>query len=302
MAPTEVYTNHRIDAHADASARDGRIVWAPAKSLWYLTMFGGTVAGMFMVSAGALAVFFISTVVTLCLGHSLGMHRRLIHSSYECSPWLEYLLVYCGVLVGLAGPYGMIRTHDMRDWAQRQDVCHDYFSHRRPIFIDGFWQIHCDVALARPPDVNIEPRIAKDPVYRFLDRYWMAQQLLPAAVLFAIGGVSWVLWGICARVFVSITGHWLIGYFAHNKGDRHWHVEGAAVQGYNVRFMSLLTMGESWHNNHHAFPGSALLGIRPGEPDPGWWVLKALEFLGLVRGLRRPDDLAQRPELKSLPD
>ena len=52
------------------------------------------------------------------------------------------------------------------------------------------------------------------------------------------------------------------------------------MQGYNVPFAALLTMGESWHNNHHAFPGSARLGLRAGEWDPGWWVL--LGFIPLV--------------------
>ena len=70
-----------------------------------------------------------------------------------------------------------------------------------------------------------------------------------------------------------MTGHWLVGYFAHNRGPRSWHIEGAGVQGYNVPYCGLITMGEAWHNNHHAFPGSARLGLRDGETDPGWWVL-----------------------------
>lgn len=74
-------------------------------------------------------------------------------------------------------------------------------------------------------------------------------------------------------------------------------VRGAAVQGRNVRFTSLLTMGECWHNNHHAFPGSARLGLLPGEWDPGWWALLVLRRLGLVRNLRLPCDLAPRPEV-----
>jgi stearoyl-CoA desaturase (delta-9 desaturase) len=74
-------------------------------------------------------------------------------------------------------------------------------------------------------------------------------------------------------------------------------VHGAAVQGRNVRFTSLLTMGECWHNNHHAFPGSARLGLLPGEWDPGWWALCMLRRLGLVWSLRLPGDLAARPEV-----
>jgi stearoyl-CoA desaturase (delta-9 desaturase) len=69
------------------------------------------------------------------------------------------------------------------------------------------------------------------------------------------------------------------------------------VQGRNVRWTSLLTMGECWHNNHHAYPGSARLGLAPGEWDPGWWVLSALASIGLVWSIRLPEHLPARPEL-----
>jgi fatty-acid desaturase len=72
------------------------------------------------------------------------------------------------------------------------------------------------------------------------------------------------------------------------------------VQGHNVRFTSLLTMGESWHNNHHAYPGSARLGLHDGEWDPGWWVLLGLKKIGWASELRLPQDLPPRPELVPL--
>ena len=106
----------------------------------------------------------------------------------------------------------------------------------------------------------------------------------------ALGGL-----GHRARVAVSVTGHWLVGYFAHNRGPRSWHIEGAGVQGYNVPYCGLVTMGEAWHNNHHAFPGSARLGLATARADPGWWVLLALARLGLVWGLKTPDVLPHRP-------
>jgi fatty-acid desaturase len=282
---------------------DGKVVWAPAKSVWITAMWTiAIVGGYFTYSLEALSVFLIATAVTICGGHSLGMHRRLIHQSYECPLWLEYFLVHLGVLVGLAGPLGMVRTHDMRDWAQRQKNCHDYFAHRQPFLIDGLWQMHCDIVLSHPPHFCPEPRIANDRFYRFMEKTWMLQQLPWAILFWWWGGIAWVVWGICARVAVSVTGHWLIGYFAHNQGERHWHIEGASVQGYNVKFCGLITMGECWHNNHHAFPGSAKIGMQPGEHDPGWWVLAVLERMKLVWNLRLPADLPHRPELTGIND
>jgi fatty-acid desaturase len=295
------YANHRIDDSENCNPEKGSVVWSPVKSLWLSSMFLiALIGGVKTYSIEALIVFLSTSAITLCLGHSLGMHRLLIHKSYQCPKWLEYLLVHFGVLVGLAGPKGMMFTHDMRDWAQRQPSCHDYFSHKQPFFIDGLWQLHCDLILERPPKFAAEVEFNADKTYLWMEKYWLWQQLPWAILLFVIGGMPWVIWGICMRVVVSITGHWLIGYFAHNQGERDWHVKGAAVQGFNVKFVSLITMGESWHNNHHAFPGSALLGLEKGQMDPGWWVLRLLQKLGLVWNLKLPEDLGTRVELVAI--
>lgn len=285
MSETTRYSNPRIDRpDMVANAYYGQVVLDPVKLVWVGAMFlAGTVGSALTFSWSAVAVFVISTVVTLCLGHSLGMHRRFIHRSYECPRWMEYLFVHLGVLVGLAGPFGMLRTHDTRDWAQRQATCHDYFSHGQVWWRDLGWQLFCSPRLASPPTIAMEPEIANDRVYQWMEKTWMLQQLPCAVLFFWLGGWSWVFWGVCSRVSVSVFGHWLIGYFAHNQGTQRWHVSGAAVQGFNVRGCALLTMGESWHNNHHAFPRSARLGLHEGEWDPGWWVLKTLERVGLVK-------------------
>lgn len=279
----------------------GEVFWSLRKTLWISGMYlGGIIGVVWLFSWSSLVLFLLTTGVTILAGHSLGMHRRLIHNSFECPLWLEYLLVYLGVLVGMAGPFGMIRTHDMRDWAQRQRRCHDYFGHRRPFLQDWFWQLHCEVKLEYEPGFRPEPRIANYRVYRFLEQTWMWQQLPWALLLFCLGGISWVLWGVCLRVAVINTGHWLIGYFAHNRGQRDWHVEGASVQGYNIPFCGLITMGECWHNNHHAFPGSARLGLHANQFDPGWYALRALQRLGLVWNIRLPKNLPPRAELKAV--
>jgi fatty-acid desaturase len=126
-------------------------------------------------------------------------------------------------------------------------------------------------------------------------------QHLPWALAFWMwGGWGFVFWGVCARVSAGVFGHWMIGYLAHNHGAIVREVRGAAVQGRNVRMVSLLTMGECWHNNHHAFPGSARLGLAAGEWDPGWWVLSGPTRIGLVWGIRLPADLPARPEVRTV--
>ncbi|WP_363503375.1 acyl-CoA desaturase [Burkholderia sp. LMU1-1-1.1] len=292
---------HRVRAMDANSVVIGRVVYSPLKSLWLLGMASAAlIGGIVTFTPAAFALFLASTALVLLFGHSLGSHRKLIHDSFQCPKWLEYVLVYLGVQVGLAGPLGLLRQHELRDYAQRLPACHDYLRHGRSAWVDAWWQLHCELVLANPPRVHLEPRISEDKFYRFLERTWMLQQLPIAALLFGWGGWSFVFFGTCARVTAGVFGHWLIGYFAHNHGDMHYEVRGAAVQGRNIRLTSLLTMGECWHNNHHAFPGSARLGLKAGEWDPGWWVLSMMRCTGLAWNLRLPEDLPERQELIAL--
>jgi fatty-acid desaturase len=292
---------HRIRAAAPSDVVRGRVAWSPLKSFWFTGMaLGAVIGGLANFTWSAFGIFLGSTAFVLLFGHSLGSHRKLIHGSFQTPQWLEYALVYSGVQVGLAGPLGLLRQHELRDYAQRLPDCHDYLRHGSSFWHDAWWQLHCELRLEREPAIHIEPRIAGDSFYGLLERTWMLQQLPPALLLFALGGWGFVFWGTCARVTACVFGHWLIGYFAHNHGGMHHVVDGAAVQGRNIPLTSLLTMGESWHNNHHAVPGSARLGLYAGEWDPGWWMLLVLRKVGLVWDIRLPRDLAVRPELRAM--
>jgi fatty-acid desaturase len=293
---------HRVRHRDVRQVCDGDVVFSRVKGPWFIVMAGtAVIGGAATFSPGALALYVGSTAIVLLFGHSLGSHRKLIHDSFRCPRWLEYVLVYLGVQVGLAGPLGLMRQHELRDYAQRLSTCHDYLRHGRSFWRDAWWQLVCELRLRDEPRLVIESRIADDRFYRFLERTWMWQHLPWALLFYAWGGWGFVFWGVCARVATGVFGHWVIGWFAHNRGEMHAVVTGAAVQGRNVRFTSLLTMGECWHNNHHAYPGSARLGLHAGEWDPGWWALRTFEWLGLASHLRLPEDLAPRPELIAAP-
>lgn len=281
-----------------ADASSGHVVWAPAKSLWN----GGLLLGSILfapvtASLTSVCVFAALTYITLLLGHSVGMHRRLIHQSFDCPKWLERVLVYLGVVVGMAGPIGILKIHDIRDWAQREPACHDFFAHRRPLWLDALWQLTCRFEFDQPPAFIVEPEVSADPWYRWLERTWMLQQVPIAALLFAFGGWAWVVWGVFVRVSVSVTGHWVVTYLTHNPGPGSWRVPDAGVQASNLAGYGLITMGECWHNNHHAFPESARMGLNQSEPDPGWWVIAALQRMGLITRVGLPRDETMREDL-----
>lgn len=290
--------NHRARAQDLDSVLVGEVKYSPIKSLWVIGMLiGAVIGGLANITWGALTLFLGTTATVLLFGHSLGSHRKLIHHSYQCPKWLEHILVYLGVQVGLAGPLGLLRQHELRDYAQRFPDCHAYLRHGRSGWIDAWWQLNCELRLTNPPEIQIEPHINEDRFYQFLERTWMAQQLPIALLFYFWGGWAFVFWGVCARVTAGVLGHWMIGYLAHNHGAMQYEIHGAAVQGRNINFTSLLTMGECWHNNHHAYPGSARLGLLPGEWDPGWWVLILLHRAGLVWDLKLPNDLPNRADL-----
>lgn len=280
---------------------EGTVTWAPVKSLWWSFHLVMTlVAIIFYFSWSALIVSGLLTVMTLCLGHTVGLHRLLIHRSFSTFRWLEYILVHLGTLVGMGGPFEMLRMHDIRDWSQRHPKCHPFFIHKSSIWKDAFWNLHCQIKLDHPPEFTIESEIRNSRIYRFMQSTWMLQQLPLALLLFATGGPGWVLWGISVRIVVSLFGHWCVGYFAHNVGEREYHLEGHSVQGYNLQHLGMLTMGECWHNNHHAFPDSARLGHHSQQHDPGWWALTMLEKIGLVWDLKTHDQMQVRSEVSNL--
>jgi fatty-acid desaturase len=75
-------------------------------------------------------------------------------------------------------------------------------------------------AFERPPPFTVEPEVSEDPWYRWLERMWMLQQVPIAAALFAVGGWTWVVWGVFVRVSVSVSGHWVVNYLTHKPGPR----------------------------------------------------------------------------------
>jgi len=286
---------------ADPAA--GSVVWDAPRSIWNMSfLFGAIILAPFFFTWGAFATFLALSAVTLCAGHSVGFHRRLIHRSFECPKWLERSMVYLGVLVGMGGPIWTIGLHDSRDWAQREESCHWFLRHGKPLWIEGFYYLNFKLILDRPPGFNPGQEIAGDPFYRFLQNTWMLHQIPLAIILFAVGGWPWVVWGVIVRVAACTTMHWFISYFAHSQGPQDWHLDGAALQAHNVPILAIPTMGESWHCNHHAFPRSASHGLYPGQIDLGFQFILLLERMGLAWDIKLPANLPPRPGVTPLTD
>jgi len=276
----------------DANPSVGEVVFDPVKTLWTGGMMALCLCLIPLFTNWSAVILGLSlTYVTLLLGHSVGMHRMMIHKSFKAVPLLRYILLYIGALVGIGGPSQVIRIHDTRDWAQRAPNCHDFFSHNRGFFRDLTWQLFYKFNFKNPPTLQIEGEISNDPFLKHIDKYWSWHQLGLAGFLFVWGGWPFVVWGIFVR--------------CHNPGPGRWDVATAGVQASNLKLHATLggfiTHGECWHNNHHAFPESAQIGLERGQLDPAWILILALNKLGLVYDISRPrrniEDLSLRAPL-----
>ncbi len=239
----------------------------------------------------SLGVMALLWYITGALGISLCYHRILTHRSLKVPKPLEYLTAFIGTLALQGGPIEWVSTHRIHHAHTDKDGDpHD--AHRGMLWTHFEWLYRPNVA--RPTDVE-QQRYALDlwsqPVYRFLDRYAVLLQLALGVALFFAGGWSWVVWGIFARLVVVYHVTWLVNSAAHRFGYQSYRT---GDQSTNCWWVALLTWGEGWHNNHHAFPFSARHGLKWYEFDPSWLTIRVLKALRLASDIKLPSAAMRR--------
>lgn len=265
------------------SAVAGRVELAPAKVVWlYGLLATSALVARYPPSAAALLSALGLTIVTLCAGHSVGLHRGVIHRSYRSSRFLRGALAYLFVLTGIGGPVSWIRLHYVRDHYQNAAHCPRYFRYDHSLLRDYFWNLHLGFVPHDPSVYGIPASDERDPWLRFLERTWPAHVVGLGLLLWFFCGPNVALVCVPGRVTVSVLGHWFVGFVAHKYGEVRYELDGSAEIGRNLLLLGALSFGEGFHNNHHANPGSARMGEAWYELDLGWYLLRGLERLGLV--------------------
>ena len=265
----------------------GRVRFDAGKTIWLWGMAIPGLAGIRFATRATLASSLALTFVTLCVGHSVGLHRGIIHRTYQAHPAVRGALVYLFVLSGLGGPLAWARLHAVRDLWQNRTDCPPYFAYRHSAARDFVWNLHLRFEPADDrADARLPPDVLRDPWLRFLERTWPLHVLALALAILAVLGPAGVAVCVCARTAASITGHWFVGYAAHAWGERRFEIPGATECGTNVWLLGVLSFGEGFHNNHHRYPASARMGRRWWELDLGYGVIRALAALRLVRDVQ----------------
>jgi stearoyl-CoA desaturase (delta-9 desaturase) len=221
--------------------------------------------------------------VTGGLGVTLGFHRLVTHRSFQTPKWLEYLLVFFGSLAMQGGVIEWVGLHRHHHVHSDQDVDHHDSG-------KGFWWSHMGWMLYEVPAKKELDRytqdLVKDPVYRFLDDYFFPIQVVLAIALYLIGGWPFVVWGIFVRLVLVYHSTWFVNSATHAFGYRTYETSDRST---NCWWVALLTYGEGWHNNHHAFQYSARHGLKWWEIDTTWMAIWVLQKLGLATKVKLID-------------
>lgn len=252
-----------------------------ANVLFFGAFHGLALLASFYFSWSAIAVTLFLHWLFGGIGICLGYHRLLSHRSFQVPKWLEYGIALLGAMAIQGGPLFWVGNH-RRHHAHTDDMVQDPHSARR-----GFWWSHMGWILAAQKATfderhyrHLAPELARQPFYRWLDRWFLFLQVPLAVLLYAFGGWSFVIYGIFVRSVLLWHTTWLVNSATHRWGYQTFKTEDNAR---NLWWVSLLTYGEGWHNNHHTYPHAAQSGYRWWEIDVTWWVIRGLKQIGLAR-------------------
>jgi stearoyl-CoA desaturase (Delta-9 desaturase) len=264
------------------------------------------------VGTSDLVVFAVMYVIA-GIGVSTGYHRLLAHRSFKTHRAVRVALTAAGAMGG-QGPPLIWAAHHRRHHrvADRPGDPHSPYLDEEPGLLGalrGLWHAHLGWLLdkgLRSDPIRYCPDLARDRDMRFISRYFIwfvVGGLGLAGVLGFVLTASWqgfltgVLWGGLVRLFFTNHVTYSVNSIGHYFGRRRFDTPD---ESRNVPWLALLSFGESWHNNHHAFPRSARHGLRWWEIDISALVIRALEAAGLAWDVVRIDRKRQEHRAAAL--
>lgn len=255
-----------------------------------------SVVALFYTTWQAVLVAVVLHWVCISWGIGMGYHRLHTHRSYTVPKVIDYFFAVCGSMTLQGGPIFWTATHRIHH--QRSDKPGDPHTPR-----DGKWWSHMLWTIfGEEMHSNTEvmgkyaPDLMKDRFYRVLNSWHWVPLVVLGLMLLAVGGLPWLLWGVFLRVTAGLHCTWLVNSATHLWGRRRFQTTDDSRNNW---WVALLTFGEGWHNNHHAYPRSARHGLVWRELDVSWLQIRLLAALGIAQDLQVPT--ASQIANKSLP-
>jgi stearoyl-CoA desaturase (Delta-9 desaturase) len=258
--------------------------------------FAGVIAAIALlwnhgVDAVDLGIFAVMYMVS-AIGVTVGFHRLLTHRAFQTYPWLERTLAIMGSLSVQGSVIDWVADH--RKHHAHTDVEGDPHSPHvgHGSGLKGLWHAHTGWLLETQGQADWKRYAAdlyEDPGMRRIGRRFpllaLLTLLIPAAAGFFLdgmtagGAIRGLIWGGLVRVFFVHHVTWSVNSICHFFGRRRFAIDDRST---NVAWLSVLSLGESWHHNHHAFPRSAFHGLRWWELDLSGMIIALLERGGLA--------------------
>ncbi|KAJ7962850.1 putative Delta 9 desaturase [Quillaja saponaria] len=249
----------------------------------------------FQFNWGAVWVAVALYVVTGLFGITLSYHRNLSHRSFKLPKSLEYLFAYCGVQALQGSPINWVSTH-----RYHHQFCDSERDPHSPT--EGFWFSHMswlfdtNSVMERCGGQNNAGDLEKQSFYRFLQSSYIVHPIALGALLYAVGGFPFLVWGMGVRIVWVYHITWLVNSACHVWGKQAWKTGDLSRNNW---WVALLAFGEGWHNNHHAFEYSARHGLEWWQIDMTWYVVSLLQTTGLAADVKLPTEIQkQRKALK----
>jgi stearoyl-CoA desaturase (delta-9 desaturase) len=252
-----------------------------------------------LVSPADLAIATVMYLLT-AIGITVGFHRLLTHRSFQTAKGIEYGFAVLGSMA-VQGPV-ISWVADHRKHHAHTDVEGDphspHVGHGGGLrdVLAGLWHAHAGWLMSNQGRADwrrFAPDLYEDRGMRTIGRNFVplvvAGLALPALAGYLVSGTlagaaTGLLWGGLVRVFFVHHVTWSVNSVCHFFGSRRFDTDDYST---NVFWLSIPSLGESWHHNHHAFPRSASHGLRRGELDPSAAIITAMEKLGLARNVIR---------------
>jgi stearoyl-CoA desaturase (Delta-9 desaturase) len=250
-----------------------------------------------------LAILAVSYLVT-AIGVTVGFHRLLTHRAFATYPWLEHTFAVMGSLSVQGSVMDWVADH--RKHHAHTDVEGDPHSPHvgHGSGIAGLWHAHTGWLMETQGQADWRKYardLYDDPAMRSIGRSFPLLAFLslaaPTLAGWALhdftlsGALQGLVWGGLVRIFLVHHVTWSVNSICHFFGTRRFEIDDRST---NVAWLSLLSLGESWHHNHHAFPRSATHGLRRWEVDPSAWIIGGLERAGLAWNVIRISPERQR--------